>query len=210
MPRYRLTPPPRPLGRPRYKDHVGPCRRCHRIVTFPHGELDNVCTECRTRMAMVEAMGTQTGRIEIVPPQRHTLTRVERRDLQAMLDQGGYTDGEIAVAIGVERHVVIYHRKKRNGPKDQPSLNDLPLVVQGKNILAIENAARRQAQPRRPRDFEPPNEAEPTTARPGTPEKVQVLAARIENGMPLWHPADAGNFEDADLYAPLAELLGLC
>jgi hypothetical protein len=32
---------------------------------------------------------------------------------------------------------------------------------------------------------------EPTTAKPGTPEKVAVLAARAEAGQRLWHPDDA-------------------
>lgn len=37
----------------------------------------------------------------------------------------------------------------------------------------------------------PPPDA-PTTAAPGTPEKVAVLAARVEARQSLWHPADAG------------------
>jgi hypothetical protein len=32
---------------------------------------------------------------------------------------------------------------------------------------------------------------EPTTARPGTDEKVQVMAQRAEKGFALYHPADA-------------------
>lgn len=31
----------------------------------------------------------------------------------------------------------------------------------------------------------------PTTARPGTPEKVQVLSDRLAAGEQLWHPDDA-------------------
>jgi hypothetical protein len=31
----------------------------------------------------------------------------------------------------------------------------------------------------------------PTRARPGTPEKVAVLAERAHNHQSLWHPADA-------------------
>lgn len=30
----------------------------------------------------------------------------------------------------------------------------------------------------------------PTNARPGSPEKIRVLAARAANGVPLWHPGD--------------------
>ena len=33
--------------------------------------------------------------------------------------------------------------------------------------------------------------AEPTTALPGSPEKVAVLAERARLGLSLWHPADA-------------------
>src|SRR5204862_411036 len=39
-----------------------------------------------------------------------------------------------------------------------------------------------------------PIPAEPTPARPGTPEKVAELRRRAERGEALWHPADA----DAD------------
>lgn len=31
---------------------------------------------------------------------------------------------------------------------------------------------------------------EPTHALPGSPEKVEVLCARVEAGLALWHPAD--------------------
>lgn len=33
--------------------------------------------------------------------------------------------------------------------------------------------------------------ARPTSARPGTPEKVEVLADRARQGVSLWHPLDA-------------------
>lgn len=29
-----------------------------------------------------------------------------------------------------------------------------------------------------------------TDAMPGTREKIEVLAERVRNGLPLWHPAD--------------------
>lgn len=32
----------------------------------------------------------------------------------------------------------------------------------------------------------------PTAARPGTPEKLDVLIRRSELGLHLWHPGDAG------------------
>ena len=45
-----------------------------------------------------------------------------------------------------------------------------------------------------PRETEP---FEPTDAPVGSPEKLMVLAERVERGLPLWHPADwpqaAGN-----------------
>lgn len=33
---------------------------------------------------------------------------------------------------------------------------------------------------------------EPTTAKPGSGSKVAVLAARVADGLTLWHPSDAG------------------
>ena len=38
---------------------------------------------------------------------------------------------------------------------------------------------------------EPPPPAEPTTALPGTPEKVRVLEERAGRGEGLWHGGDA-------------------
>ena len=38
--------------------------------------------------------------------------------------------------------------------------------------------------------FEPRGLAEPTQARPGSPEKVEILAARLEQGLDLYHPQD--------------------
>ena len=37
-----------------------------------------------------------------------------------------------------------------------------------------------------------------TTAMPGTAEKLDVLAERLQRGLPLWHPADRRSFNDAD------------
>jgi len=43
-------------------------------------------------------------------------------------------------------------------------------------------------------DFEPPevesSQFECTEAMPGTKAKLEVLAQRVENGLPLWHPDD--------------------
>jgi hypothetical protein len=43
-------------------------------------------------------------------------------------------------------------------------------------------------------DFEPPDvdhdKYDRTDAMPGTKEKVEVLAARLREGLPLWHPDD--------------------
>ena len=36
-----------------------------------------------------------------------------------------------------------------------------------------------------------------TSARPGTPEKIQVLQQRFEAGEELWHPADAYDMDKA-------------
>lgn len=48
-------------------------------------------------------------------------------------------------------------------------------------------------------DFEPMEVARstfpPTDAVPGTKEKLQVLAERVKQGLPLWHPADRLNYE---------------
>ena len=49
-------------------------------------------------------------------------------------------------------------------------------------------------------DFEP-EEAEggdytPTSAMPGTGEKLEVLAERIRRGFPLWHNHDRRSFDD--------------
>jgi hypothetical protein len=37
-----------------------------------------------------------------------------------------------------------------------------------------------------------------TTAMPGTAEKLDVLAERLQRGLPLWHPADRRSYNDAD------------
>ena len=40
-------------------------------------------------------------------------------------------------------------------------------------------------------------EFEPTTALPGSNEKLEVLARRVALGLPLWHPEDRRTFDDS-------------
>ena len=50
-------------------------------------------------------------------------------------------------------------------------------------------------------DFEPERQRErefdSTRALPGSGEKLDVLAARLEQGLPLWHPKDRRTYDDA-------------
>ncbi len=39
-------------------------------------------------------------------------------------------------------------------------------------------------------NWTPTNSCEPTTALPGTPEKIVVMSDRLRRGQPLWHPDD--------------------
>lgn len=50
-------------------------------------------------------------------------------------------------------------------------------------------------------DFEPTTENNKTdycqtNAMPGTKAKLDVLASRIKQGVPLWHPEDRTNYEE--------------
>lgn len=51
-------------------------------------------------------------------------------------------------------------------------------------------------------DFEPDEveggEYTPTSAMPGTGEKLDVLAERVQRGLPLWHNHDRRSFDDSD------------
>ena len=51
-------------------------------------------------------------------------------------------------------------------------------------------------------DFEPEEtenvEYDATKALPGTNEKLSVLARRIQEGLPLWHPQDRLAYNDSD------------
>jgi hypothetical protein len=40
---------------------------------------------------------------------------------------------------------------------------------------------------------DPPLAEEPTTALPGTPQKISVLESRLRRNDSLWHPSDAVN-----------------
>jgi hypothetical protein len=56
-------------------------------------------------------------------------------------------------------------------------------------------------------DFEPPEVAssqfDSTEAMPGTKAKLQVLAERVESGLPLWHPEDRDEVpEDRQIEEP--------
>lgn len=51
--------------------------------------------------------------------------------------------------------------------------------------------------------FFEPNEVDPklypaTSAIPGTEEKLQVMAARVRAGLPLWHVRDRADYEELD------------
>ncbi len=54
-------------------------------------------------------------------------------------------------------------------------------------------------------DFEPEEVAEKqfsaTRAMPGTDEKLDVLAARIQAGLPLWHGGDRTDYDEDEVRA---------
>jgi hypothetical protein len=51
-------------------------------------------------------------------------------------------------------------------------------------------------------DFEPSNQQvvnlKATAAMPGTTEKLDVLAERLRQGLPLWHPSDRRSYDDGE------------
>ncbi len=51
-------------------------------------------------------------------------------------------------------------------------------------------------------DFEPKSvdseEFDSTGALPGSDEKIGILAARAEDGLPLWHPEDRQSYDDSE------------
>jgi hypothetical protein len=48
-------------------------------------------------------------------------------------------------------------------------------------------------------DFEPPevhaDHFDATGAMPGTRDKLETLAERVQNGLPLWHPHDRNDMD---------------
>ena len=51
-------------------------------------------------------------------------------------------------------------------------------------------------------DFEPSNQQvvhlKATAAMPGTDEKLNVLAERLRQGLPLWHPSDRLSYDEEE------------
>ena len=51
-------------------------------------------------------------------------------------------------------------------------------------------------------DFEPEvvkeEEYDSTPALPGSTEKISMLAERVNNGLPLWHPDDRKSYDDSE------------
>lgn len=51
-------------------------------------------------------------------------------------------------------------------------------------------------------EFEPPvvhqSSYQSTTAMPGSKEKISLLAERIADGLPLWHPEDRRSYDDSE------------
>jgi hypothetical protein len=52
-------------------------------------------------------------------------------------------------------------------------------------------------------DYEPEKmeqgEYRATKALPGSDEKVDILAIRVQGGQPLWHPHDRRTYDDVDV-----------
>ncbi len=51
-------------------------------------------------------------------------------------------------------------------------------------------------------DYEPEqvnsDKYDSTRALPGTDEKLDILAARVRTGLPLWHPSDRRTYDDSE------------
>ena len=51
-------------------------------------------------------------------------------------------------------------------------------------------------------DYEPESEEtmryDPTQALPGTQEKLAILAERVQQGLPLWHPEDRRSYSESE------------
>ncbi len=51
-------------------------------------------------------------------------------------------------------------------------------------------------------DFEPeivePGEYDSTGSLPGSKDKIEILADRARQGLPLWHPSDRRSYDDSE------------
>lgn len=47
-------------------------------------------------------------------------------------------------------------------------------------------------------DFDTDTRYNATQAMPGTDEKLEIMARRVEQGLPLWHPSDRRTYDDVE------------
>lgn len=78
--------------------------------------------------------------------------------------------------------------------------NSFPVAIRSKVLLC--KSCRQIDDPLDRVDFQPVPCAAPTSALPGTPEKIAVLAQRRAAGQDLWHPLDAQPSQDGTLTGP--------
>ena len=48
-----------------------------------------------------------------------------------------------------------------------------------------------------PTSIQEQEEIHPTAALPGSREKINILADRLRQGLPLWHPSDRLSYDEA-------------
>jgi len=116
------------------------------------------------------------------------LTLDQLAELKRLVKEGCWYDSEIAKQLGTTRKRVAYYRKRLGYLRGPRRLDNRPELVTGASYQ--EAAANRKG--KEAVDYEPPNEAEPTEARPGTLEKIAVLRERFATGRPLHCHGDAG------------------
>ncbi len=102
-------------------------------------------------------------------PQRLPVT--ERRELVRQLAAAGWSFTRIAAAVGVSKTQAM---KDRRPPAVRPPVDR---AACGRRRGAGLGNHRRPL-------------PKPTSARPGTPEKMATLERRAEDGFELWHPLD--------------------